>query len=393
MNLPLHGFGAVAGGWPNLPLKALSLREALALEYPLQRVAVLVGPHENVADTTLRAIGAAAVVRGEPEVETGLPTLSRLSADGLLNSGDVFRVRPDNGRVSVLYRRGANANSLLVTERCNSPCLMCSQPPRPEDDGWLIGELRDIIPLIDQDLPSLGLTGGEPTLLGERLAELLALARQWLPNTGIHILSNGRTFSDPRACESFDGTQQQVTWGIPLYGAVPWRHDHIVQARGAFDQTISGLLNLAERGHAVEIRVVLHRLTADHLFEIAGFIQRCLPFAIHVAFMGLEPMGYAKMNRELLWIDPIDLAPALTEAIEHLDIHGIRASIYNLPLCLLPAGLRRFARQSISDWKNVFDAACSDCVARAHCCGFFASTGPAWRSRGLKPLSIEEFVR
>ncbi len=61
-------------------------------------------------------------------------------------------------------------------------------------------------------------------------------------------------------------------------------------------------------------------------------------------------------------------------------------SIYNLPLCILPQRLRRFARRSISDWKNVYAPECGDCALRQNCAGFFASAGPAWRSRGIRPV-------
>jgi hypothetical protein len=94
------------------------------------------------------------------------------------------RSRGDDGQVNVLYRRGANANSLFLTERCNSRCLMCSPPPRDDDDGWRVDELLELIGLIDDDLPQLGFTGGEPTLLGPRLAELIRACKAALPRTG-----------------------------------------------------------------------------------------------------------------------------------------------------------------------------------------------------------------
>ncbi|MCY1046060.1 hypothetical protein OV208_32405 [Corallococcus sp. bb12-1] len=47
-----------------------------------------------------------------------------------LAEGDVVRVEPSQGRVSALYRKESLSNSLLVTERCDNYCLMCSQPPR-----------------------------------------------------------------------------------------------------------------------------------------------------------------------------------------------------------------------------------------------------------------------
>ena len=78
--------------------------------------------------------------------------------------------------------------------------------------------------------------------------------------------------------------------------------------------------------------------------------------------MGMEPMGLAKVNRELLWIDPNDYMSELSDACFHLDNFGMNVSVYNLPLCVLPKELWRFARKSISDWKNVYAGFCNDCL-------------------------------
>jgi len=61
-----------------------------------------------------------------------------------LRSGDVVRVNPKKGEIHVLYRRSSPHNSLLVTERCNSKCLMCSQPPRAIDDGYIVDDLLKV---------------------------------------------------------------------------------------------------------------------------------------------------------------------------------------------------------------------------------------------------------
>src|SRR5262245_41194131 len=58
-----------------------------------------------------------------------------------LQQGDVIRVDPLRQFITVLYRRTSPFNSLLVTERCDNYCVMCSQPPRSHDDGWIIAEL------------------------------------------------------------------------------------------------------------------------------------------------------------------------------------------------------------------------------------------------------------
>ena len=49
--------------------------------------------------------------------------------------------------------------------------------------------------------------------------------------------------------------------GIPIYSADPSIHDYVVQAEGAFDETVRGILNLKRFRQKVEIRVVLHKQT------------------------------------------------------------------------------------------------------------------------------------
>jgi hypothetical protein len=49
--------------------------------------------------------------------------------------------------------------------------------------------------------------------------------------------------------------------GIPLYADVDTIHDYVVQVRGAFDETVLGLYNLAQNQVPIEIRVVLHAQT------------------------------------------------------------------------------------------------------------------------------------
>ena len=50
------------------------------------------------------------------------------------NNGDVVVIEPQFGMVRSVYRPMEKHHSLFVTERCNSNCLMCSQPPRDRDD-------------------------------------------------------------------------------------------------------------------------------------------------------------------------------------------------------------------------------------------------------------------
>ena len=67
---------------------------------------------------------------------------------GYLKDHDVIKFRPTDSSINVLYRKESNSNSFLVTERCNSFCIMCSQPPRDIDDHYLVDDMFEALPLI-----------------------------------------------------------------------------------------------------------------------------------------------------------------------------------------------------------------------------------------------------
>jgi His-Xaa-Ser system radical SAM maturase HxsC len=305
-----------------------------------------------------------------------------------LADGDVVRIEPQNRAIHVLYRRSSHSNSLLVTERCNNYCVMCSQPPRDRDDSWMVDDLLQAIPLMSPETSEIGITGGEPSLLGARLVDLIRELGRCLPATAVHVLSNGRGFAaDPLAKAIAQLRHPDLMLGIPLYADVPEHHDYVVQARGAFDDTIRGILNLKRHGVRVELRFVMHAETYEGLPAFARFVARNLLFVDHVALMGLELMGFARSNLDALWIDPVDYQSELREAVETLDRAGLRVSIYNTPLCVLAPALRRFARASISDWKNMYVEECDGCGIRSQCGGLFASSSLR-RSRGIVRVTV-----
>src|SRR5262249_34027402 len=209
-----------------------------------------------------------------------------------LQSGDVVALET-NGHVRTLYRRASPHNTIFATDRCNSLCVMCSQPPKNVDDAWRLREHLRLIDLIDSNPAELGITGGEPTLLKDGLLEIVARCKERLPQTALHILSNGRLFryrSFARRLGQIGHPDLMI--GVPIYSDGDTEHDHIVQSKGAFDQTLIGLHSLGASGVPVEIRVVLHALTARRLRQIAEYVYRNLTFASHITFMGLELMGF-----------------------------------------------------------------------------------------------------
>lgn len=291
-----------------------------------------------------------------------------------LKEHDVIKFYPDSLKIDALYRKNANTNSFLVTERCNSFCIMCSQPPKDIDDHYLVDDMLEALPLLHPDTHEICITGGEPTLWGDDFIRLIQASKNHLTNTGLHILSNGRNFKDINlAIKVAHVKHPDVMIGIPLYADYSQLHDFIVQADNAFDDTIRGILNLKRCQVPVEIRVVIHQKNYHRLPKLAEFIARNLLFVDHIALMGLEIMGFAKSNLKGLWIDPYGYQNELREAVETLVNAKMRVSIYNTPLCVMPESIREYSVCSISDWKNDYLDACMNCSAKQQCGGFFSS--------------------
>ena len=303
-----------------------------------------------------------------------------------LRAGDIVKIYPVHNILRTLYRKISTHNSLLVTERCNHLCLMCSQPPRDADDSYIIRDVLQTIPLMSHETKAIGITGGEPTLLGQDLLGIIRCLKDNLPSTTVHILSNGRAFKDWDYAKAVaDISHPDLMIGIPLYSDISSIHDYVVQADGAFDDTIRGIINLKSVEVRVEIRTVIHKLTYERLPDLSRFIRRNLTFCDHVALMGLELTGFTRSNMDKLWMDPKDYQPQLREAVRLLNGARMFVSIYNHQLCVLDPELLPFNRRSISDWKNEYMPECEGCAKKIECGGFFSSSKLRY-SAHIKPF-------
>ena len=280
----------------------------------------------------------------------------------------------------------SNDNALFVTGQCNNRCVMCCQPPIAHDDVYYFyaKNLR-LVESAPKMLDTIGITGGEPTLLGDRLFSLLRHIRQHLPYTSIHILSNGRRFSDEDFVRDFaSASDGPAIVGIPLHADSPLMHDQIAGVEGAYNETMLGLYNLAAYDIDIELRIVINKMNYKRLPKMASFISKNLAFVSCVAFMAMEDIGYTIKNREKVWIEPLEYVPELEKAASFLAQMEFDVSLYNLPLCLLPVPMHPFARKSISDWKNTFVTQCEQCSRKGDCCGLFSTSQSTFL--GLTPL-------
>lgn len=283
----------------------------------------------------------------------------------------------------------SNSNVLFVTDQCNNHCVMCCQPPKKKDDfDYYFKKNVALIKSAPKETKVVCITGGEPTLAGDSFIELVRIVREELPNTDIQILSNGRTFSNSSFTHRLKTAgSEKVFVGVPLHSDYAGDHDKIAGAKGAFSETMLGLYNLADEGIAIELRVVINKLNYMRLTHMAEFIFKNLYFVAWTSWMGMEDTGFAIKNANHVWIEPIEYIPQLCNAIKNISEWGIDASIFNIPLCLLPCDYHQYATQSISDWKTQYLDFCETCVLKDKCCGLFSTSQKQFK--GLKPYTQE----
>jgi len=331
------------------------------------------GKHILITDKQNIPNGYAAIIaKNAPKKQRRIPILHNLERAEQLNNGDIISIEPD-GKVNVLYDINSPHNTLMVTERCNYSCIMCPQPKVANEKDKTHLNLR-LISLMNKRTQSLGITGGEPTLIGDKLLDIISACKKELPRTALTLLTNGMRFEDKEFAQKISLIRHpDLVIDIPLYADTDTEHDTIIGAKG-FYKTIKGLYNLALFEQKIGIRIVIHKMTYKRLPQLSEFIYRNFPFVFHVAFMQMETIGLAKENIERLWIDPYDYNNELEKAVVYLSQREVNVSIYNTQLCILPPNLWQFARKSISLWKRIYIEECDKCECREDCGGFFASS-------------------
>jgi His-Xaa-Ser system radical SAM maturase HxsC len=284
-------------------------------------------------------------------------------------NGDVLLIDPERGIAERILRAGSQHNTLLVTERCDQLCVMCSQPPKKTHVDRF-GYFKKACLLAEPDA-LIGISGGEPTLYKNDLLGLLESVLEARPDLEFHVLSNGQHFDRSDIDRLRNPIYRRVIWGIPLYSADARQHDHIVGKQTAFAQLEQSFIALLLAGARIELRTVVMSSTVLGLAGLAEHIASRLSFIESWSIMQLENIGFAR-NRwpELHFDHSLDFSP-IARAIDLASLHAIDVQLFNFPLCTVPPAYRHLAPASISDWKRKYAEQCRTCSARDHCTGFF----------------------
>jgi len=293
--------------------------------------------------------------------------------DKWTNHGDVGFVN-GRGQIRVVLCHSANANTLLVTERCDNLCLFCSQPPREVDDKVLYAyAAQSVVAFGTANV--VGISGGEPLLDKKAILNFFKILDEFDDTTPLHILSNGRAFKDIEFTDSFKEaiSKRELEVGIPLYSTSGDVHDYLVNSQGAWSDTIKGLINAGNKGISIELRLIPTQHNFNELSAIIEMALTCFNSISRISIMNLEQTGWAKKNWQDLYLKPECYHEELIKACGLGERFGVEISLFNYPLCHIPDELYKYAKKSISDWKNTYPSLCEYCNIKSDCGGFFTS--------------------
>lgn len=289
---------------------------------------------------------------------------------------DVLEIT-NNLYIKVLYRDDSDDNAIVVTNQCNSNCIMCpdSDIVRKCSYNVSIEKLIEQVRCMPNDTRYLTITGGEPGMLKSDLNLLMNECKEHFTDTEFLLLSNGRVFSNTWYVDEFvRSIPSNIRVGIPIYADNEEEHDGITRAKNSFKQTVSGIKKLLERKVGIEIRIVVLKKNYMILEDIARFIIKEMPSIKMVNIMALEMLGNSYKNKDEVWVSFDEVKRYLYNACTILIKAGIITNLYNFPLCNLDERLYSLAHKSITDYKVRYREECENCKAKEICGGFFFST-------------------
>lgn len=270
-----------------------------------------------------------------------------------------------------------NSAVLMITERCNSNCIMCPMSIDARKNGHDLSdqELDDILDQIEDDVSHIDITGGEPFLKWEQVLHAMDVINIRWPDVPILVLTNGRALSLPFLQ---DAIRSRITnnyqFAIPLHGPNAEVHDRITQSTGSFQQTIDALHFLAQTEARIEIRIVGHHENVQWINQTCKMIIDQGIQVDVVNLVAMEMNGRAAYNRDRLWIDYDQLYLQSEKGLINLIEHSIDVGLYDFPLCALPKHAWPLAKHSISLEKIRFADVCDTCTEKKACGGLFKST-------------------
>lgn len=285
-----------------------------------------------------------------------------------ISIGEILLIFPQASLAHRFFRPSEKSNTILITERCDQYCQMCSQPPKSKD--YLHWELYEKAIELFPINAVVGISGGEPTLYKNELFNFITKIQVSRPDIEFHVLTNAQHF-DLEDVNNLSRLKENIVWGIPIYAASAETHDKIVGKVGAYERLFESFSCLLESEARVELRTVVLKDNTSQMPKLAKYIGRYFQWVEAWSIMQLERIGFAKIDWELKFEDTSLFFDLIEDALMISKACGINVQLFNFPTCTVPKGYQKLCVDSISDWKKRYLVACDSCSAKTTCCGFF----------------------
>ena len=239
---------------------------------------------------------------------------------------------------------------LKFSFQCNNRCVFCVQGDKREyEPDKPTEELREILHEKRATCESVVFTGGEVTLR-EDLLEMVAEAKT-LGYRSIQIQTNGRRLSYAPYVEAL--VEAGVTEFAPaIHGADARTHDKLTRAKGAFKQTLQGIVNARSRGARVVMNSVIVQQNYRQLPAMTRLFARLRVQQSQFAFV--HALGTAEQFFAHVVPRYGNLLPFLHEALHIGEGAGMRMMTEAVPFCLMP-GRERFVAERIMPSTAIVD--------------------------------------
>lgn len=250
---------------------------------------------------------------------------------------------PFSARPSAPYRM-----DLALTYRCNNDCAHCYNARARSFPELTTGQWIQIIDrLWELGVPHLVFTGGEATLRND-LPELIRHAESNGQITGLNTNAR-RLMSGPYLQQLVDAGLDHVQ--ITVESCDERIHDEMMQARGAFKQTIAGLKNALDSSLYVMTNTTMLQTNAHTIPATLDFLAD-----LGVPTVGLNALIYsgngltvgtgllerelqpildiaqrktAERGQKLIWYTPTQYCQ-FDPTANHLGVKGCTAALYSM---------------------------------------------------------------
>lgn len=220
---------------------------------------------------------------------------------------------------------------------CNHNCIIC--PLSEKDRNSRKFSKEEIMEFVEKENLSAGdditISGGEPTLC-EFLTELLTYLSH--RKVRIAMFSNVHKFVSEeftkRIADAVKGGNFTVI--TALHSARPQIHDGLTGVEGSFEASLYGIRNLMANGIPVVIKIIINKMNAQELPQLAKFIIQNFPPQAGVQFTSMDYSGRAAGHLGELAVGFADIRKPFEAALEIL-INGCKkpypVSVIEMPLC------------------------------------------------------------